>query len=124
MSGALQRLHVGARLSEAAIFNQVVYLAGQVPHKSAGRGIADQVLEVLELVDARLAECGSSRASILTAAIYLRHVHDFGEMNRVWDAWVIPGTAPPRATVQAPMMNPNIDVEVVVTAAVERRGET
>ncbi len=30
----LQRLGVGPRLSEAAIFQNVVYLAGQVPEKT------------------------------------------------------------------------------------------
>jgi enamine deaminase RidA (YjgF/YER057c/UK114 family) len=38
-------------------------------------------------------------------------------MNRVWDAWVVPGHTPPRATVQAALANPDWKIEVVVTAA-------
>ena len=38
-------------------------------------------------------------------------------LNEVWDAWVAPGHAPPRATVQAALANPAWKIEVVVTAA-------
>jgi enamine deaminase RidA (YjgF/YER057c/UK114 family) len=38
-------------------------------------------------------------------------------MNDVWDAWIVAGTAPPRATVQAALANPDWRIEVVVTAA-------
>ena len=38
-------------------------------------------------------------------------------MNEVWDAWVAPGHAPPRATVQAPLANAGWKIEVVATAA-------
>ena len=39
-------------------------------------------------------------------------------MNRVWDAWVPAGHAPPRATVQAHLARPGWLIEIVVTAAV------
>ena len=39
-------------------------------------------------------------------------------MNGVWDEWVAPGNAPPRATVQAALAKPEWKVEIVVTAAV------
>ena len=41
-------------------------------------------------------------------------------MNAVWDAWVAPGQAPCRATVEAPLAKPGWRVEIVVTAAVDR----
>ena len=49
--------------------------------------------------------------------IFLRDLADYDGMNRVWDAWVAPGFAPPRATVQAALARPNWRVEMVVTAA-------
>jgi enamine deaminase RidA (YjgF/YER057c/UK114 family) len=39
-------------------------------------------------------------------------------MNKVWDAWVVPGHTPARATVQAALAKPEWKVEIVVTAAV------
>ena len=113
----LRRLHVATRYSEAAVFNGVVYLAGMVPECEAS-DIAAQTADVLAQVDRRLAECGSDRTRILRAQIYLADIADIGAMNAVWDAWVVPGTAPPRATVQAALADPSWRIEIVVTAAV------
>lgn len=112
----LQRLHVAARYSEAAIFNGVVYLAGMVPECEA-KDIRSQTADVLAQVDLRLAEAGSHKGLILRAQIFLADLGDFAGMNEVWDAWVSPGSAPPRATVQAVLTNPDWKIEIVVTAA-------
>jgi enamine deaminase RidA (YjgF/YER057c/UK114 family) len=39
-------------------------------------------------------------------------------MNKVWEAWVVPGHTPPRATVEAKLARPEWRIEIVVTAAV------
>lgn len=119
MISLVQRLHVGPRLSDIAIHNNVAYLAGQVPSQSRGGPILDQVAEVLNLIEDRLRECGSAKDQILSTLIFLRRTEDFIAMNEVWDAWVVPGSTPPRATMQASAMNPAIDVEIIVTAAVQ-----
>ena len=111
----LQRLHVAARYSEAAIFNGVVYLAGMVP-ECAAQDIRSQTADVLAQVDQRLAEAGSNKSLILRAQIYLADIKDIAAMNEVWDAWVSAGSAPPRATVQAALSNPDWRIEIVVTA--------
>lgn len=112
----LQRLHVAARYSEAAIFNGVVYLAGMVPECAAG-DIRSQTADVLAQVDLRLAEAGSNKGCILRTQIFLADIKDIAAMNEVWDAWVSPGAAPPRATVQAALSDPHYRIEIVVTAA-------
>ena len=117
MSQDIQRMHVGARLSEAAIFNGVVYLAGMVPECEA-TDIRSQTADVLQQIDRRLAEAGSDKTRILRTQIFLRDIADIAAMNEVWDAWVVAGSAPPRATVQAALANPVYLIEVVVTAAV------
>jgi enamine deaminase RidA (YjgF/YER057c/UK114 family) len=38
-------------------------------------------------------------------------------MNVVWEAWFQGVTAPPRATLQAPLVNPEWKIEVIITAA-------
>ncbi len=112
----LQRLHVSARYSEAAVFNGVIYLAGMVPECSA-TDIVAQTEDVLAQVDQRLAEAGSDKTRILRAQIYLADIGDIDGMNVVWDAWVVSGHAPPRATVQAALGRPEWKIEIVVTAA-------
>lgn len=119
MSHDLQRLHVAARYSEAAVFNGLVYLAGMVPECEA-RDIRSQTADVLRQIDHRLAEAGSDKTRILRAQIYLQDIADITAMNEVWDAWVVAGSAPPRATVQAALADPAYRIEVVVTAAQTR----
>ena len=117
MTQGLQRFHVGDRLSEMAIFNHVVYLAGQVPDDN-GQDIRGQTAQVLAMIDRLLAEARTDKAHILRAQIFLADMADFAGMNEVWDDWVPPGDAPPRATVQARLANPDCRVEIVVTAAI------
>jgi enamine deaminase RidA (YjgF/YER057c/UK114 family) len=112
----LQRLHVGKRLSEAAIHNGVIYLAGQIAEDTSA-GIDGQMREVLAHVDRLLVECGSDRTRILMCQIYIADMLYFAGMNAVWDAWVPQGHTPPRATVEAKLANPACLVEVCITAA-------
>jgi enamine deaminase RidA (YjgF/YER057c/UK114 family) len=112
----IKRLHVGPRLSDAAIHNGVVYLAGQIADDTT-QNIEGQTREVLAHVDRLLAEAGSDRSRILMCQIFLADIKDFAAMNAVWDAWAPPGNTPPRATVQAMLARPELLVEVVVTAA-------
>ena len=118
MNTDIQRLHVAARYSEAAVFNGVVYLAGMVP-ECESTDIRSQTADVLQQIEQRLAEAGSDKTRILRTQIYLQDITDIAAMNEVWDAWVVAGSAPPRATVQAALANPAYLIEVVVTAAVK-----
>ena len=112
----ITRLHVGPRLSEAAIAAGTVYLAGQVPELHPDADIETQTREVLGHIDRLLAECGSSKQHLLSVQIFLADIVDIGRMNAVWDAWVVPGHTPPRATVQARLADPRWRIEVVVMA--------
>ena len=117
MTHGLRRFHVGDRLSEMTIFNGTVYLAGQVA-ADATQDIRGQTRQVLAAIDKLLAEAGTDNAHILMAQIFLPDMADFDGMNEVWDDWVAPGDAPPRATVQAELARPGWRIEVIVTAAI------
>ena len=111
----ITRLHIGPRLSEVAIFNGTVYLAGQIA-EDAGDAHA-QTVEVLGHVDRLLAEAGSDKRHILLATVYLSSIEHYADMNRAWDAWVEPGSTPPRATVEARLARPEYLVEMQIVAA-------
>jgi enamine deaminase RidA (YjgF/YER057c/UK114 family) len=113
----LQRFDVGPRMSEMAVHNGVAYLAGQVAD-DATQDIGGQTRQVLAAIDALLARAGSDKGKILRAQIFLADLADFAAMNTVWEAWVIAGHTPPRATVQAALAKPQWKIEVLVTAAV------
>ena len=112
----IQRSHVGLTLSEVAIHRGTLYLAGQVADDTT-QDIAGQTREVLGHIDRLLQEAGSDRSRILMCQIFLPDLADFDAMNAVWNDWVTPGQTPPRATVQAALVNPAWRIEVVVTAA-------
>ncbi len=117
MTQGLRRFHVGDRLSEMTIHNGTVYLAGQVAN-DASQDIRGQTGQVLAAIDKLLTEAGTDRAHILMCQIFIRDLDDFTAMNEVWEDWLAPGDAPPRATVQANLAKPDWRVEMVVTAAV------
>ena len=112
----ITRHGMAARYSEASVFNGVIYLAGMVP-EGAATDIRGQTQDVLAQIDAHLAAQGSDKTRLLRVQIYLADIADIGAMNEVWDAWVAPGHAPPRATVQAALADPAWKIEVVATAA-------
>lgn len=113
----IQRFEVGQRFSEMAIYNGVVYLAGQVPLDETA-DVYTQTQQTLSEIDKWLAKANSDKSKILMATVYLRDMSDYAEMNRAWDEWVAENNAPPRAAVEAKLANPNWTVEIVVTAAV------
>jgi enamine deaminase RidA (YjgF/YER057c/UK114 family) len=113
----VQRFDVGARMSEMAVHNGTVYLAGQVAASNPAPDIGGQTRQVLDAIDALLARAGTSKAKIVMTQIFLADLADFPGMNAVWDAWVVAGQTPPRATVQAKLAKPEWKVEIVVTAA-------
>ena len=112
----IKRLHVGKTLSEAAIHNGTVYLAGQIAEDTT-QNIQGQTREILGHIDRLLAEAGSDKTHILMCQIFIADVKDFAGMNEVWNEWVPAGHTPPRATVEAKLAKPEWLVEMVVTAA-------
>lgn len=113
---AVIRHHIGPRLSEIAVHNGTVYLAGQIAEDTK-QDITGQTREVLAHIDRLLAEVNSDKSHLLSVQIFISDMANFPGMNAVWDTWVVPGATPPRATVEAKLANPECLVEVVVVAA-------
>ena len=116
MSQGLRRFHVGDRMSEMTIHNGTVYLAGQIA-EDGSQDIRGQTAQVLASIDKLLNEAGTDKAHILRCQIFIKDLADFAAMYEVWEDWVAPGDAPPRATVQANLARPEWKIEMVVTAA-------
>ena len=112
----IQRFHVGKRLSEMAVHNNTIYLAGQVAEDTS-QDITGQTQQVLAAIDRLLAEAGSDKTKILSTTIYVTDMVEFPAMNAVWDTWVPSGHTPPRATVEAKLARPAYKVEIQVVAA-------
>ncbi len=111
----IQRLHPGSRMSETVRIGDIVFLAGQIPDDLTG-DIAKQTREVLDNIDAVMAELGGSKADIASVQVWLSDMSDFQGMNAVWDAWVDPANPPARATCGVALARPGMRVEMIVVA--------
>src|SRR5260221_12166110 len=114
----IKRIGAGKRMSEAVIHGGKVYLSGFVAEKTEGKSVKEQTVDILAQIDATLAEAGSDKTKILKANIWLTDIKTWGEMNEAWDAWAVAGQTPARATVEAKLAGPGLDVEIMVEAAI------
>jgi enamine deaminase RidA (YjgF/YER057c/UK114 family) len=114
----IKRIDGGKRMSQAVVHNGTVYLAGQVALEAPGKSVAEQTAAILARIDRYLGEAGTDKTKLLSATIWLVDMSKFAEMNEVWDAWVAPGAAPARATVESKLAAPQFQVEIAVIAAV------
>lgn len=113
----IRRIEPGARMSEAVIHGGKIYTAGIVADAAAGKSVLEQTRDILQQIDALLAQCGSDKTRILKANIWLTDISTFAQMNQAWDAWVVAGKTPARATVESKLAAPGYDVEIMIEAA-------
>ena len=113
----IRRIDAGPRMSDAVIHGGKVYISGVVADKKMSASVREQTQEILEQIDEILAKAGSDKTRILKANIWLTNIATFGQMNAAWDAWVVPGKTPARATVESRLAAPGYDVEIMVEAA-------
>lgn len=111
----IQRIDAGARMSQAVVHGDTVYLAGQVG--APGQSVTAQTEAVLASIEALLARTSSDKSKILSATIWLADMADFAEMNAVWDQWIDGKDPPARATGEAKLATPDYRVEIIVVAA-------
>ncbi len=111
----IKRIKPGQRFSSAVVVNGIVTTAGVT---GSGADTATQTRDILAQIDALLDEAGSSKANLISAAIWLRDIAHFSQMNEVWDQWVDKNNLPVRATVEARLATPELLVEIQVTALV------
>ena len=119
---ALKRIEPGKRMSAAVIHNGMAYLAGYTPEKALGKSVREQTMDILDQIQATLKQAGTDKTNIVKANIWLTDMGTFSEMNEAWDAWVVAGSTPARATVESPRLAAaGIDVEIMVEAAIIKK---
>ncbi|MFM9890278.1 MAG: RidA family protein [Rickettsiales bacterium] len=114
----ITRIEPGPRMSEAVIHGGKIYLSGMVADSTVGQSVANQTADILAQIDAVLKQAGSDKTKLLKVNIWLTDITTIAEMNRVWDAWVVPGKTPARATVEAKLADAGWAIEIMVEAAV------
>lgn len=112
----ITRYQPGPRMSQAVRHGDTVYLAGQVASDQFAT-IEVQTQQVLDKIDALLAEAGTNKSKVLTAQVLLTNIADFAAMNSVYDQWIDKSNPPARAALEARLASPNLRVEIIVVAA-------
>lgn len=112
----IQKINSTEVMSAITIFNQVVYLSGQVP-KTTAQDIELQTQEILSTIDTLLAQANTDKSRLLSAQIYIKNIEDFKTVNALWVKWLQGCVTPSRATIQANLVNPDWLIEIAVTAA-------
>jgi enamine deaminase RidA (YjgF/YER057c/UK114 family) len=113
----LKRIGAGNRMSDAVIHGDKIYLSGYIAETTVGKSVKEQTQDILAQIDETLKEAGSDKTKVIKANIWLTDIGTWAEMNEAWDAWVVHGQAPARATVEARLAGPGLDVEIMVEAA-------
>jgi len=111
----IEHLEVGEIMSQAVIHGDTIYCAGQV--SSEFDTVSGQTQDILDKIDALLADAGSQKTRLLSATIYLADISTFTEMNEVWKKWVPVGACPARTTVEAKLADKKFLVEITVIAS-------
>jgi enamine deaminase RidA (YjgF/YER057c/UK114 family) len=104
-------------MSRVVVHNNTVYLAGLTADKTVGESIAAQTKEILDKIDALLKLGGTDKSKLLQAVIWLQDIRTVDEFNKVWDAWVVAGSGPARACIEARLQSAAKGIEIQVTAA-------
>jgi enamine deaminase RidA (YjgF/YER057c/UK114 family) len=113
---SIERIEAGPRMSSAVVCGPMVYLSGLVA-SDVSQDTAGQTAQVLARIDELLAKAGTDKSRLVKANIWLTDITEWSKMNEVWDAWVVPGQTPVRATVEARLAAPACRVEIMVEAA-------
>jgi 2-iminobutanoate/2-iminopropanoate deaminase len=98
----------------------LVYTSGQVAWDDHGElvGLGDptaQTRQVLSNVESVLREGGATLADVLKCNVYLADIRYFQAMNDVFSTF-FPSDPPARTTVQAPLAEPEMLVEIEAIA--------
>lgn len=112
----IKRMRSNVRASQIVVHGGTVYLAGVVADDPK-KDVQNQTRQILAKIDELLAEAGTDKSKLLSAMIWLSDISTWEQMNEVWVAWLLPGHAPARATVEAKLAAPAYKIEIMVQAA-------
>jgi enamine deaminase RidA (YjgF/YER057c/UK114 family) len=114
----IERFGVGKRGSLAVVHQGTGYFActPEAPYKGS-LSASEQMSQLLNKAEARLAEIGSGREGLIFCVIILASMTDYAEVNVVWDEWVANVAPPARACFEARLASPDLKVEMIMISA-------
>ena len=104
------------RRAQSVSHNGILYTSG-ITTTDLDADITGQTQDVIHIIDNILARNGIDKTRVLTAAITLADMADYGAFNAVWDAWVVDGYEPARSVTGGQLAVPEYKIKISVTAA-------
>lgn len=110
----ITRINAQPQWSDAVIHGHTAFFV-EVPE--SGTDFESQTRAVLAQAESTLTKVGSDKSRLLMATIYLQHMQDRANFNRLWEQWLPVGCAPARVCVCAELASPDYRLEIAFTAA-------
>ena len=109
--------------SPGALGGDILFTAGQVAWDKTGNliginNVRAQTVQTLANVEVVLKEGGAELSDVVKCNVYLKDMKDFQIMNEEF-AKLFPNNPPARTTVQTPMAEPEMLVEIEAIAYIE-----
>ncbi|MBO0763677.1 MAG: RidA family protein [Hyphomicrobiaceae bacterium] len=96
--------------------NGFVFTAGIVA-EDIGQDAKGQTQQILREIDRLLKLCGTDKAKVVSATIWVSDIRLRETMNEAWNAWTGGQHLPGRACIEAKLADPRALVEIAVVAA-------
>ena len=106
--------------SQGVRANGFIFVSGQIPVQAqtglvVGGNVAEQTRQVMKNITEILAAAGRGLDSVVKTTVFLAHLEDFPEFNRVYEEYFAEAK-PARATVQVAGLPKKVLVEIEVIA--------
>jgi 2-iminobutanoate/2-iminopropanoate deaminase len=109
----------GLPFSDAIVAGNTLYIAGQEGTDDSDKlvtgGIGPETKAALATIEKVAKAAGFEVKDIVSVTVYLADIHEFGDMNSVYKAFM-PDPKPARATIQAAALVNNARVEISAIA--------
>lgn len=107
--------------NQAVLSGNTLYISGQIPlDPESGNlvegNIAKETEQSMENLKAILTEAGMTFENVVKSSIFLKDMHQFAEVNKVYAAYFNEETAPARETVEVANLPKFVNVEISMIA--------
>ena len=110
--------------NQATVYNGILYASGQIAiNPATGElvqgSIEDETHQVLKNVGGILEAAGATFKDVLKVSVFVKDMHQYGQINAVYAEYFDPEWAPARELVEVANLPKFVNVEVSVIAAVK-----
>jgi 2-iminobutanoate/2-iminopropanoate deaminase len=109
--------------SDGIVAGNTLYIAGQQGQDASGKlvpgGIGPETKATLETIEKVVKAAGFELKDIVSVNVYLSDIDEFGDMNKVYKAF-LPNPKPARTTIQAAALVNHAHIEISAVAVKQK----